>query len=121
MASPASSVSLVVVRVGAATIHVPAAVARKNSRHASTPRVVHRGVRRIKGKGPIRRAVRIEGRGPTQVRRDGADVTSAVARAAHQARVAVETVDRRDCLRLAAVFDRYPLMVRATIVTEERF
>jgi hypothetical protein len=44
-----------------------------------------------------------------------------VARAAHQARVAVETVDRRDCLRLAAVFDRYPLMVRATIVTEERF
>ena len=92
MISPASSVSLVVFRVGAATINAPAAVARKNSRHASTLRVMRRGVHRIKGKGPIRRAVQIKGRGPTQVRRDGADVTSAVARAAHQARVAVETV-----------------------------
>jgi hypothetical protein len=40
-----------------------------------------------------------QGQGPIQVRRDGADVTSAVAAAEPRARVAAETVDRRDCLR----------------------
>ena len=106
--------------MGAAIINALAAVVRKNSRLGSPPRAMRRGMRRIKGKDPIRRAVRIKGRVPTQVRPDGADVTSAAAGAEPQVQAAAESADRRDRLRVAVVFDRYPFMVRATVVTKKR-